>query len=166
MLLQQALEKGLWFLLNDNQSILVVISSITCFIQTVLEKTKLTRDDIFGEADDVEIKEDKRIFAIKEKLQSLQSADLWEKQFILLYCMWQFPGLLKMISSHSSRNVALFLENDFKNVMVECICGTSITPDQKGAKTVIVAHARSPLETVCYVVKLLQLAHYHNNPDS
>lgn len=165
MTLAKAVEKGVWFLLHDNSSLNEVLNHISLFFNRVLSKTGTTRDDIFGEADDVELKDDARLLCIETNLNDALSADLWEKQYIVLYSLWQFPGLLEMVASNSSQPVAYFLNSNFKDVMAQCMYGTAITPDKKGAKTVIVAHALSPLETVCYVVKLLQLTHYHNLND-
>ena len=166
MHLQQAVHNGVWFLLHDNDSLDSVIESLALFSQIASEKSKVTKDDIFGEADDIELKDDARLETLPTEIDNIKTESLWSKQFLVLFAMWQFPGLLALVVSHSSQNVANFLLNDFLTIMSECMCGTSITPAQKGAKTEILAHALSPLETVCYVVKVLQLAHYHNPLDN
>jgi hypothetical protein len=160
--LHTALHKGPWFMLHDIESLDAVIYCVRQLAIECIQKAKTAVIDVFGEPDDVEFTVDQRDHTVVDFILRLQTNQvIWEKQFIVLFSLWQFPGLLALTTSFASKSVSIFFNNEFDKLMTTYIFGQNATTKQKGAKTEIVLSALSPLEVVQYVIKLLQLAHYH-----
>lgn len=160
--LQTALHKGPWFMLHNTEALNIVLGHVR---QLALEAVALSQnsvEDVFGKPDDIEYIADERDVRLDADLCSVHaSGTMWEKQFVVLYCLWQYPGLLNMTKSYASQSVCIFFDTYFIPLMAKCMHGKNASIKQKGVKTEILSSALSPLESVQVVIKYLQLAHYH-----
>ena len=107
---------------------------------TIASKVKVTKD-IFGEADDIELKDDARL-TLPTEITTLNGIVV-VKAIPGVVCNVAIPVCWRWYV-HSSQNVANFLLNDFLTIILSHVRNKH-HPAQK--KTSL-AHALSPLETV------------------
>ncbi len=109
--LQTALHKGPWFMLHNTEALNIVLGHVR---QLALEAVALSQnsvEDVFGKPDDIEYIADERDVRLDADLCSVHaSGTMWEKQFVVLYCLWQYPGLLNMTKSYASQSVCIFFD--------------------------------------------------------
>ena len=162
--LHAALLDGPWELLHHCGNLNVVLKclgQVAGFAHTALEQTTT---DVHGTPDDAENKHDARHGqAVLDIDKVLRSGAMWEKQFLVIYAMWQFPGLQGLLRKVSPAGVCLSFFDELDDLVSYCLFGKPFPKaSKKGTKTEIDVAALTPLETVHLVLKHLQLAYFHN----
>jgi len=160
--LDSALQKGPWYMLHNVSFLNIIINHVRQLAEKAVAESQISTEDVHGKPDDVEFTIDVRDNNLAATLHEIEKSEsIWPKQYIVLYSLWQYPGLLTKTKVYASQSVCWFLDTQFISIMNKYVHGQNISTKEKGSKTEILDSALSPLECVQYVIKFLQLAHYH-----
>jgi hypothetical protein len=162
--LHAALRDGPWELLHHRENLNVVLECLGDVAEFVHVAMAQTTVDVHGTPDDAENKHDYRHGqAGADITKVVHGESMWQKQFLVIYAMWQYPGLQALLRKASPAGVCRSFFDELDGLVTSCLFGTPFPKiAKKGAKTVIERAACTPLETVQIVLKHLQMAYFHD----